>query len=424
MAPKKKETTAGRPRASKASAAATSPTTSSTSSASATNGPPHPSEPSSIVNAYTNVEDDEAALRAALGCGNPIVTESENLIVQLNVDASAPPPAGAACNAHVGVSDAGPSCGLDAPGLGAPGVLDVAMAGSLAGLGSNPPPSHHMPPYTPNNTFQSFPAIIGGGGSAGARTLPDDDCGTGPHPPSVGDAVGNVAGAASAPQLPSAAEGGSRVVELLKDFEMKSRSSEWPSSTSICCYWCCHTFMTPPFGIPVKYVEGSPSTEHHGKFHVFGCFCSLECAAAYNFDACSDSIDEKWERYSLINFLSRSLASDDPAQQQQRQQARVKLAPNRLALKMFGGHMSIEDFRATAQSSKMVNINFPPMATLTQQVEELNETDVRSEYRYIPLDIDRINRYKEKIILKRSKPTTASKKNTLDSLMNLRFTSN
>lgn len=194
-----------------------------------------------------------------------------------------------------------------------------------------------------------------------------------------------------------------KVVELLKDFEMKSKASEWPITTSIACYWCCHKFNTVPFGIPVKYYKD--------KFHVFGCFCSLECAAAHNFNF-TESQDETWERYNLINLLSRKLGHMN----------RVKSAPNRLALKMFGGHMEIDDFRRFTETQKVLNVNFPPMMTLTQQLEELNECDVSSEYRYIPLDHERINKYKEKLTLRRTKPVTEFK-HTLDHMMNLKIQS-
>lgn len=195
-----------------------------------------------------------------------------------------------------------------------------------------------------------------------------------------------------------------KVVELLKDFEMKNKVSEWPQSTSISCYWCCHPFNTVPFGIPVKF--------NKDKFHVFGCFCSLECATAYNFNS-QESSDEIWERYNLINLLSRKLGYMPV----------VKQAPSRLALKMFGGHMDIDIFRKYFDSKKILNVNFPPMLTMTQQIEEINECDINSEYRYIPIDNDRINKYKEKLTLKRTKPLT-NYKHTLDHLMNLKVSGN
>ena len=193
-----------------------------------------------------------------------------------------------------------------------------------------------------------------------------------------------------------------RVVNLLKDFEERNKANEWPSTTSIHCYWCCHMFKNVPFGIPIKYVDG--------KFHVIGCFCSLECAAAHNMHH-HDSADEMWERYMLINMLSRKLDHRDI----------VKPAPPRLALKAFGGHMDIEEFREYFKTNKVINVNFPPMMTLTQQLEEVNESDITGDLKYIPIDTERINKYKEKMKLRRTKPI-ANFRNTLDHTMNLKIT--
>lgn len=189
-----------------------------------------------------------------------------------------------------------------------------------------------------------------------------------------------------------------KVVELLKDFEEKNKNNEWPQTTNICCYWCCNQFSNPPFGIPLKY-----SNE---KFDVFGCFCSLECAAAFNYES-RESHDEKCERFNLLNLLAKKIGHDGP----------IKVAPSKFSLTMFGGHLTIEAFRRFCTTGKIININFPPMMTLTQQIEEINECDI-SEKIYIPVDNDRINKYA--LSLKRSKPVN-SDKNTLDQTMNLKF---
>jgi hypothetical protein len=332
--------------------------------------------PTNIVTAYNDAEEQE---------DNPYngMIENENLIVQLNVQ-------------HQDTPLAAPDTIMCSQSSIKPAESDGGVSPML--YCSSAASSHHQhAPYTPTNAFQSSPMDV-----------------TGPDNSSTSN-IATVAPMDNHTQQQNSNQ--PKVVELLKEFEMKSRSEEWPASTSTCCYWCCHAFNNAPYGIPVKYTEQcNTSNTNGGKFSVYGCFCSLECASAYNFDSSSETIDEKWERYNLINFLARRLGTESIG--------RVKLAPNRLALKMFGGHMDIEEFRASAKTSKLVNVNFPPMTTLTQQVEEINDTDTRSEYRYIPLDIDRINRYKEKMVLKRSKPTTAFKKNTLDSLMNLRFSSN
>jgi hypothetical protein len=192
-----------------------------------------------------------------------------------------------------------------------------------------------------------------------------------------------------------------KVVDVLKDFEQKNKNNEWPSNTSISCYWCCHKFDNAPFGIPVSY--------NTGNFEVFGCFCSLECAAAYNFKS-NESLDEVWERYNLINLLCRRLNIGRI----------VKPAPDKMTLKMFGGFMDIDAFRKYSKTNKVVNINFPPMTSLTQQIEEINEYELNSELKYIPLDSERINRCKEKMIFKRSKPLI-NEKTTLESTMNLKY---
>jgi len=200
---------------------------------------------------------------------------------------------------------------------------------------------------------------------------------------------------------PCVAGSGLKIVELLKDFEEKNKNNEWPQTTSIHCYHCCHRFETPPFGIPIKFTGG--------RFHVYGCFCSLECAAAYNFDS-KESYDEIWERYNLLNLIAKKIGHTPT----------VKAAPTRLALTMFGGYLNIDAFRAYCKTGKIININFPPMMTLTQQIEEINECEFSNDNRYIPVDTDRINKYKEKLSLKRTKPINALE-NTLDHTMNLKF---
>lgn len=188
------------------------------------------------------------------------------------------------------------------------------------------------------------------------------------------------------------------VVSLLKDFQEKNKTNEWPSNTSVCCYWCCHKFTNAPFGIPINY--------QNNKFNVYGCFCSLECAAADNFKSCDD---EMWERYNLINLLSRRLGLTNI----------VKAAPNKLCLKMFGGFMDIDTFRSYMETNKIININFPPMTSVTQQIEEVNEYELNSDFKYIPLDTDRINKYKEKVSITRKK--ALANKSTLETSMNLKY---
>lgn len=208
---------------------------------------------------------------------------------------------------------------------------------------------------------------------------------------------------ANLPEQPSSNVPNMRLVQLLADFEQKSRNSEWPSMTSISCYWCCHTFSCTPVGLPLR--------RSGDLFHVMGCFCSLECAAAYNFGMPRVSVDRALERFMLINALAGKIGVGGGA---------ITPAPDRLALAMFGGPLDIEEFRCYHSSKRHVIINQPPMLTLVQQVEEVDERDMKSAYSYIPLDVARVEKFQEKVRLRRTRPLV-DPKNTLDHCMKLRY---
>lgn len=190
--------------------------------------------------------------------------------------------------------------------------------------------------------------------------------------------------------------GNNKVVELLREFDKKTKNDEWPTSTSIACFWCCHKFQSSPLGLPCKYYKN--------RFYVMGCFCSLECASAYNIMQLKDSHIE--ERNNLLNYLSNRLGYSSI----------IKTAPPREMLQMFGGNMTIEEFRKSNTIDKSIHINFPPMTVLISQFEEINDSDISSNLKYIPLDIDRIDKYREKIKLQRIQPVNQHK-NTLENVM-------
>ena len=195
-----------------------------------------------------------------------------------------------------------------------------------------------------------------------------------------------------------------KVVYLLKDFSEKNKVGEWPRSTSTLCHWCCHGFKGPPLGIPFRY-DG----EH---FFVTGCFCSFSCAAAYNMDS-GETNTVIGQRYSLLCSLASKLGCEE----------HIKIAPPRLSLSCFGGHLSIDEFRAFSQADRMMILNVPPMKSLTQQIEEVNNVDVGSGYQYIPIDHVRSERgLPTDLALKRNKPLL-NLKNTLHSAMNVQIIS-
>jgi len=215
-----------------------------------------------------------------------------------------------------------------------------------------------------------------------------------------------------------------RKMRLLMELEEKSKSGEWPASSSVHCYWCCHRFPGMPYGLPHRY-------DNNGRFIVTGCFCSLECAAAYNFHGdTSCSAEEMWTRYSLINMLAARMRDVEEEEEDEAEHEKtrkpssnyiVKQAPHRLSLSIFGGGLSIEEFRSSFQRGRRTLLHAPPMVSACQQVEEITDGDVYSVNHFIPVDTERIDRYQEQMRLKRNKPLAGSKKNIIK-MMNIQFT--
>ena len=126
--------------------------------------------------------------------------------------------------------------------------------------------------------------------------------------------------------------------------------------TDIHCWWCCHQFENQPCFIPDKYVNG--------KYHVFGCFCSFNCALAWNIE---NNDYKTWERTSLLLDLFRKINGASSV---------LKTADPRQCLKMFGGHMDIITFRKNFKYLNYKNhVILPPMTTIVPLIEKTNKTN-------------------------------------------------
>lgn len=122
------------------------------------------------------------------------------------------------------------------------------------------------------------------------------------------------------------------------------------------CYWCCHAIDHMEFGMPIRY------DVYHKSFTMFGCFCSLECVAAYNYSVHMGS-DRVWEIHSWIQMLASRYGY----------QGNVRPAPSRYALRMFNGPMSIEEFRNAHKTlARTYIMNIPPFIHVNSQMEVLN----------------------------------------------------
>ena len=165
-----------------------------------------------------------------------------------------------------------------------------------------------------------------------------------------------------------------------------------------CCYWCCHQVGAKDFGLPIKY------NTVYDSFTTFGCFCSLECVAAYNYSVNTGS-DRMWEIHSWIQYMANKLGYTSP----------IRPAPSRYLLKMFNGPMEIQEFRdAHKNYLKTYIMNMPPFIHIQGQLEVINTSYLNQKKSVITTTNTQPNEAK----LQRT-TATLDTKNTLDTKMNL-----
>lgn len=121
--------------------------------------------------------------------------------------------------------------------------------------------------------------------------------------------------------------------------------------TNIACWWCTYTFDTLPCFIPERYFDG--------KFYVFGCFCSFDCAKAYNLSLNDYKVPD---RNSLIKKLYHAIKGVDDE---------IPIAPPREILEKFGGPLTIDEYRKISRGiNKEYKLLLPPMVNLIACIEE------------------------------------------------------
>ena len=189
---------------------------------------------------------------------------------------------------------------------------------------------------------------------------------------------------------------------ILYEFINANNEKTWPESTNIHCWWCCHQFTNTPCALPEYYKKD--------KFYVSGCFCSFNCCASYNFSKNDDNI---WERFSLLNLLYKKLYNQ--------KFVKISLAPPRETLKIFGGYLSIEEFREVLiKNEKTYSVVKPPLISIIPKIEENISQNVKSKNGFPLVNENILNKTQNSLKLKRNKPVT-NPNNTLQSFMDLKI---
>ena len=194
-----------------------------------------------------------------------------------------------------------------------------------------------------------------------------------------------------------------KLKNILYEFINANNDKIWPEKTNIYCWWCCHPFNVMPCALPEYYKKD--------KFYVNGCFCSFNCCASYNFSKNDDNV---WERYSLLNLMYKKMYD--------KKFVKINLAPPREILKIFGGYMTIDEFRENSyKNDKTYVVVNPPLISIIPKIEENINNISKNSKNNLPIVNEVIlAKTQNSLKLKRNKPVT-NPNNTLQSFMDMKI---
>jgi len=122
------------------------------------------------------------------------------------------------------------------------------------------------------------------------------------------------------------------------------------------CFWCTYEFDNPPVYIPKHFIKDS--------YHVYGCFCSPECATAHLMNENIDS-SAKFERYHLINNIYSKIYD---------YKKNIKPAPNPFyMLEKYYGNLTIQEYRTLLKNERLFLIVDKPLTRIFPELHEDND---------------------------------------------------
>jgi hypothetical protein len=122
------------------------------------------------------------------------------------------------------------------------------------------------------------------------------------------------------------------------------------------CFWCTHDFDSHPIYIPKYFIKDS--------YHVYGCFCSPECATAFLMEENIDS-STKFERYHLLNHIYSKIYNYNK---------NIKPAPNPYyLLNKFYGNLSIQEYRSLLKNERLFLVVDKPLTRILPELHEDND---------------------------------------------------
>ena len=185
--------------------------------------------------------------------------------------------------------------------------------------------------------------------------------------------------------------------EVMKEILSRTKCPSYSNMTA--CFWCCHPFGWKPSVLPISY------DAYENMYACEGYFCSPECGLAYLYAEPNLSDITRWTRQTLLNDLYRKLYTT----------RELVPAPPRASLRLFGGPLSIDQFREqTSFSEEMISVQLPP---LRLHLPNMNvQGPVRDVKKFVALSQETVDKASKELRLKRSKPVHSAVA-TLDKCM-------
>lgn len=172
-----------------------------------------------------------------------------------------------------------------------------------------------------------------------------------------------------------------------------------PVKTNLCCWWCTYQFDCLPTYLPEKYSEGN--------FYVSGCFCSFNCAGAYNISTNDNNI---WQRYSLLKLLYYMINKDKI---NSINDIEINISGPKELLEKYGGPMKIDEYR---KNSKILGREYhkliPPFLPTTLGFEEI--TNSKTNKNTSLSNLIHSSSKNDNIVIKRNKPINNNMSKQID----------
>lgn len=139
--------------------------------------------------------------------------------------------------------------------------------------------------------------------------------------------------------------------------------SNWPERTEFACWHCCHSFDGVPIPIPKSKRLGE--NDAVSTYTVYGIFCSCNCAVAYILERNTYDQQLLLMRFKEMMIRVFQLSSSDVFA--------LEPAPPRIFLTMFGGPLSIAEFRTKSLVARTALLT-PPFISYSMMLEENTRT--------------------------------------------------